>query len=74
MGSALAEGCDTFVTSDIKYHSFLEAKALGLNLIDAGHFPTEDVVCPVLLDWLSQHFPQVSVSISKRHFEVFSYL
>lgn len=74
MGDALANGCDTFVTSDVKYHSFLEARALGLNLIDAGHFPTEDVVCPVLQDWLAQRFPQVSVSISKRHFEVFSYL
>lgn len=71
---ALAKGCDTFVTADVKYNHFLEAKAQGLNLIDAGHFPTEDVVCPVLLDWLAEHFPQVAVSISKRHHEVFSYL
>ncbi|MFG6351890.1 MAG: Nif3-like dinuclear metal center hexameric protein [Oscillospiraceae bacterium] len=74
MGEALACGCDTFVTSDVKYHSFLEAKALGMNLIDAGHFPTEDVVCPVLQSWLTKQFPQISTSISKRHFEVFSYL
>ena len=70
----LAKGCDTFVTSDVKYNHFLDAKAQGLNLIDAGHFPTEDVVCPVLQDWLTERFPQVSVSISKRHHEVFSYL
>lgn len=74
MSDALAQGCDTFVTSDVKYHQFLEARALGLNLVDAGHFPTEDVVCPVLQDWLAQRFPQVSVSISQRHAEVFSYL
>ena len=74
MDEALARGCDTFVTSDVKYNCFLEAKAQGLNLIDAGHFPTEDVVCPVLLDWLAERFPQVAVSISKRHHEVFSYL
>lgn len=74
LDDVLAKGCDTFVTSDVKYHHFLEAKAQGLNLIDAGHFPTEDVVCPVLLDWLAERFPQVSVSISKRHHEVFSYL
>lgn len=71
---ALAQGCDTFVTSDVKYHQFLEARALGVNLVDAGHFPTEDVVCPVLRNWLSKQFPHVSVSISKRHAEVFSYL
>ncbi len=74
MEDAIAQGCDTFVTSDVKYHNFLEAKALELNLIDAGHFPTENVVCPVLQDWLSRQFPQVSVTISRRHREVFSYL
>lgn len=74
LDDVLAKGCDTFVTSDVKYNHFLDAKAQGLNLIDAGHFPTEDVVCPVLRDWLTEQFPQVSVSISKRHHEVFSYL
>lgn len=74
MEDALAQGCDTFVTSDVKYNHFLDAKAQGLNLIDAGHFPTEDVVCPVLRDWLAQRFPQVSVTVSERHHEVFSYL
>ena len=70
----LAQGCDTFVTSDVKYNHFLDAKAQGLNLIDAGHFPTENVVCPTLRDWLAQRFPQVSVIVSSRHHEVFSYL
>ncbi len=74
MADAIAQGCDTFVTADVKYSNFLDAKALELNLIDAGHFPTENVVCPVLQDWLSQRFPQVSVLLSKRHHEVFSYL
>jgi len=74
MGYALAQGCDTFVTADVKYHQFLEARALGLNLLDAGHFPTENVVCPVLQDWLSKRFPKVTVAISQRHTEIFSYL
>lgn len=74
MADALAQGCDTFVTSDAKYHQFLEARALNLNLVDAGHFPTENVVCPVLRDWLAKRFPQAAVSISQRHTEVFSYL
>lgn len=74
MGDALAQGCDTFVTSDVKYHQFLEARALGLNLVDAGHFPTENVICPVMRNWLSKGFPEVSVAVSQRHAEVFSYL
>lgn len=74
MENALAHDCDTFVTADVKYDGFLEARALGLNLIDAGHFPTENVVCPVLADWLRKEFPDVEIVLSKCHQEVFSYL
>ena len=30
-----------FITGDIKYHEALEAKEIGLNLIDIGHFESE---------------------------------
>ncbi len=73
MKDVLAAGCDTFVTADIKYDGFLDAAAMGLNLIDAGHYPTENVVCPVLASWLKEGFPDVEVLISA-HKEVFSYL
>ena len=43
---ALALGCDTFVTADVKYNGFLDAKALGVNLIDAGHYPTDRWCAP----------------------------
>lgn len=73
MKDVLAAGCDTFVTSDVKYDGFLDAKAMGLNLIDAGHYPTENVVCPVLVSWLKEGFPEVEVILSG-HKEVFSCL
>ena len=67
-GSMLEEtaqtGCDTYVTSDVKYDVFLRAKELGLNLIDAGHFNTENVVIPVLRRWISEAFPEVETVIS----------
>lgn len=74
LSDALSKGCDTFVTSDVKYDTFLDAKALGINLIDAGHFPTEQVICPVVQGWLSERFPQLAVDIAQCHGEVFSYL
>ena len=64
-------GCDTFVTADLKYDQFLEARALGLNLLDAGHFPTENVVCSPLARRLSERFPKVEVLLSEVHREVF---
>ncbi len=65
--TAVDLGCDTLVTADVKYHQFLEAAQLGLNLIDADHFCTENVVVPVLAKMLSEGFPQVEVNISKSH-------
>ena len=58
---AAASGCDTFVTADVKYHEFQEAQARGLNLIDGGHFETEDPVCDVLRDKLAARFPDLTV-------------
>jgi len=71
---AWEKGCDTFVTADVKYDVFLEARALGVNLIDAGHYSTENVVCPVVAGWLREGFPQLEVFLSQRHKEVFSCL
>lgn len=68
---AAAQGCDTFVTADVKYNCFLDAKALGLNLMDAGHFATENIICPVLERALRKAFPAVQVERSARHCEVY---
>lgn len=64
---AYAAGCDTYVTADIKYDPFLEAKHLGINLIDADHFCTENVVIPVLRGWLKEAFPETEVVVSRVH-------
>ena len=70
MHEAIAAGCDTFVTSDIKYNQFWDAHDLGLNLIDAGHFYTENPVVAVLAEKLSEAFPEVEVKISESHRDV----
>lgn len=64
---AYRAGCDTFVTSDIKYNQFRDAMDLGMNLIDAGHFATENPVIPVLADKIRAKFPEVQVKISETH-------
>ena len=60
-------GCDTFVTSDAKYNQFWDAKELGLNLIDAGHFHTENPVVAVLAEKIADQFPGIAVKISQSH-------
>ena len=65
--NAVNAGCDTFVTSDVKYNQFWDAKELGLNLIDAGHFHTENPVCAVLAEKLQTAFPEITVVLSENH-------
>jgi len=68
---AIAQGCDTFVTSDLRYNDFLDTQ--GLNLIDAGHFPTENVVCPAIKAYLEEHFPEIKTVISASHRDAIQY-
>lgn len=72
--AAIQTGCDTFVTSDLAYHAFLDARGKGINLIDAGHFPTEDPVCAKLISYLTVQFPELSVFKSTSHKEVIQYI
>lgn len=71
---AKAMGCDTFLTADLKHDLYLEARELGLNLLDAGHYSTETVVCPVLARWVAEAFPGLSVEVAENQGEVFEYL
>ena len=64
---APALGCDTVLTGEVKYNQWLDAKALGINVVDADHFCTENVVVPVLADLLHEGFPELEVRISRCH-------
>lgn len=74
IGLAAAAGCDTYVTADIKYHQFLEAVHKGINLIDADHFCTENVVVPVVCGWLRKAFPETEVRVSQVHGQTAQFL
>lgn len=71
--AAIAAGCDTFVTSDLSYHQFVDARVKGINLVDAGHFPTEDPVCGKVIAFLSQRFPDLQIQKSASHKEAIQY-
>lgn len=43
MEEALEEGCDLYITGDLKYHDAQNAKALDLCVLDAGHYGTEKI-------------------------------
>ena len=50
---AAFRGCDAFVTGDVRYHDAQRAAALGIHVIDAGHFATEQPVVRILAERLA---------------------
>ena len=49
---AARAGADVYITGDTKHHDILDANALGLSIIDAGHFDTEKPGMVALADRL----------------------
>lgn len=62
---AVEKNCDAYITGDCKHNQFIDAKNLGLTLIDAGHFHTERIFAPVLAKKLSKHFPEISFTVAE---------
>ena len=63
--AAAQQGCDTVVTGEIKHHQWIDGAELGLNLIESGHFSTENVVVTALAELLRMEYPDVDVCHSR---------
>lgn len=50
---AMQCGADTFITGDIKHDQFVDAQNAGLNLIEAGHFDSENLVYQAVANHIS---------------------
>jgi putative NIF3 family GTP cyclohydrolase 1 type 2 len=62
---AVSAGADVFVTADVKYHSYHDARG-RIALIDAGHFETEQPVVPVIVKRLRDELRQRESRIAVR--------
>ncbi|HKM28886.1 MAG TPA: Nif3-like dinuclear metal center hexameric protein [Anaerovoracaceae bacterium] len=51
---AAREGCKLFITGDVKHHEAQDAREIGLNILDCGHYGTEkiftDNMCKLLVE------------------------
>lgn len=57
-------GADVLVTGEIKHHEINDAYFMGLSVVDAGHFKTEDVVISPLCTKLSEKFGDIKFTKS----------
>ena len=72
--AAAGEGADVLVTGEIKHHDINEANALGVNIIDAGHFKSEDIVILPLKKRLEEAFSEIIFTKSQVYGDKIKYL
>ena len=54
-------GAEVLITGDLKYHEALDAREMGLCIIDAGHFATEHIIVKKLAKTLQDRFSELEV-------------
>lgn len=64
LSDAIKAGADVFITADIKYHQFFDADG-KITLIDMGHFESEQFTSDLIIEKLSNHFPNIAVLLSQ---------
>ena len=67
---AVMAGCDTYLLGEVKHNAFVEAKEQGINLIEADHYCTENVVSEPLREAMVGAFPALEVTVSMRQGQV----
>ena len=61
IGAARQAGADTYLSGTLGYHDMTDAPEAGMNLLEAGHFFTEQPVTATLEAWLLEIDPTLSV-------------
>ncbi|NLD35572.1 MAG: Nif3-like dinuclear metal center hexameric protein [Desulfatiglans sp.] len=63
IAKAKEKGADLIVTGDIGHHDALNARALGINVIDAGHFYTERAALTGFIDQIRERLETQGIDI-----------
>ncbi len=64
IGAARAAGADVLVTADVKYHQFFQAEG-QMVIADVGHYESEQFTKNLLLDYLTEKFPNFAIHLSE---------
>ena len=61
--TATDEGCDLYITGDVKYHDAMFAAEKGICVLDAGHFGSEKIFAENMADILRYEMKDYDVEI-----------
>jgi len=70
---AISSGADAFITGDVRYHTYFDARHKIL-LVDCGHYETEKFSTEILYDLIIKKFPKFAVRFSKINTNPINYL
>jgi len=62
--AAQKAGADTYVSGELKHNYLTDAPECGINLIAAGHFYTENLVCERIREWVLEAEPSLCVELT----------
>lgn len=64
LSAAMAAGADTYVSGNLKYNQMVDAPDEGINLIEAGHFYTEQPICYHLADMVKAFDGEIETRVT----------
>lgn len=67
--AAVDSRADTLVTGEFKHSLYIEARELGINVIEAGHFATENVITEPLQKVLKERIKGVEFEVAEMNTE-----
>ena len=74
IGRAISKGADCIITGDTTYHFASDYKEMGINIIDAGHFASEQVVFFDVMKNIINKFNDVEFILSKVEEDPYTFL
>lgn len=74
IGRAISKGADCIITGDTTYHFASDYKEMGINIIDAGHFASEQIVFFNVMKNIIDKFKDVEFILSKVEEDPYTFL
>ncbi len=73
LSNAISAGADIFITADFKYHEFFDAEG-KLIIADVGHFESEQFTQELLLELITEKFPNFALRLTVQNTNPINYL
>ena len=74
IGKAVSKGADCIITGDTTYHFASDYKEMGINIIDAGHFASEQIVFFNVMKNIIDKFTDIEFILSKVEEDPYTFL